>query len=65
MEINASAPLVSQEISTNNAQTGLDVLTRTVAKTERAEQTREPQSEAVRMDTAQQAGKGQNIDIKA
>lgn len=65
MEINASASIVSQEVSTNKAQAGLDVLTRTVAKTEQAEQTREPQSEAVRLDISQQTGKGQNVDIKA
>jgi hypothetical protein len=65
MEINAAASIASQEISVNKAQTGLDVLTRTVAKTEQAEQTKEPQSESVRMDIAQQTGKGQNIDIKA
>ncbi len=65
MEINASASIASQQIGTNKAQTGLDVLTRTVAKTEQAAQTREPQPEAVRSDIAQQTGKGQNIDIKA
>ncbi len=65
MEINAAASIAYQEIGTNKAQTGLDVLTRTVAKAEQAEPLQNPQQEATRVDITKETGKGQNIDIKA
>ena len=72
MQINPSSILANQEISTNKAQTGLDILTRTQAKSEQSEPLKQErsesagseQSEAMRIDVAQMTGKGQNIDIK-
>ena len=57
-----SSTAVGQATSVNKAQTGLDVLTRTVAK---AEQLEKPVDAAQRTEIALQTGKGQNIDIMA
>jgi len=65
MEINASTTIASQEIGNNKAQTGLDVLTRTLAKSGQVEQSQSSQTESMRVDIANETGKGQNIDIKA
>lgn len=65
MEINAATSIAQQEIATNKAQSGLDILTRTLAKSEQAEKPRDEQNESLRADIAQQTGKGQRIDIKA
>ena len=56
-----SSTVVGQEVAMNKAQAGLDVLTKTMAKTE--QQT--PDNGVQRAEVAQQTGKGQNIDIKA
>lgn len=60
MNVSVSQSIAAQEISTNKTQAGFDVLTKTLAKTEQAEQ-----GEQNRMEIAQQTGKGMNIDIKA
>jgi hypothetical protein len=60
MEI-ASSTTVGQEVATNKAQAGLDVLTKTMAKTEQ----QQPDNSLQRAQIAEQTGKGQNIDIKA
>ena len=65
MEINAATTIGNQEISTNRAQVGLDVLTRTLAKTEQAEKTRSPMHQGLKAEIAKQTGKGQHIDIRA
>lgn len=64
MEINAATTIANQEISTNKAQVGLDVLTRTLEKSEQSEKTTSPMHEGLKADIARQTGKGQNIDIK-
>jgi hypothetical protein len=65
MEINPVSTIASQEISNNKAQAGLDVLTRTIAKSSQVDQVNGPQSDSLRADIATLTGKGQNIDIKA
>ncbi len=60
MEI-ASSTTVGQEVATNKAQAGLDVLTKTMTKTEQ----QQPDNSLQRAQIAEQTGKGQNIDIKA
>jgi len=65
MEINAATTIANQEIGNNKAQTGLDVLTRTLDKTEQTAQSKAPQDDSLRLDMAKATGKGQNIDIKA
>ena len=65
MEINAATSIANQEISGNKAQVGLDVLTRTIAKTDQVEQAKGSQPESLGFEIAQHTGKGQNIDIKA
>lgn len=65
MEINAATTIANQEISNNKAQTGLDVLTRTIAKADQAEQAQQPQDDSTRVDIANQTGKGQNVDVTA
>ena len=56
-----SSTTVGQEVATNKAQAGLDVLTKTMAKTVQ----QQPDSSLQRAQIAEQTGKGQNIDIKA
>ena len=62
MEINASTTIANLEIGNNKAQTGLDVLTRTLTK---IDQGKAPLSDSPRVDVAKETGKGQHIDIKA
>ncbi len=65
MGLNIATTIANQEIVNNKAQTGLDVLTRTIEKSDQAAQTQKSQSETMRLDIARQTGKGQNIDVKA
>ena len=65
MGLNIATTIANQEIVNNKAQTGLDVLTRTIDKSDQAAQAQKPQSETMRLDIARQTGKGQNIDVKA
>ncbi len=60
MEVSGSVSIAAQEVSRNKTQTGFDVLTKTLAKTEQG-QTNEQQ----RLEIAEQTGKGLNIDVKA
>ena len=60
MEITSST-MAGQEMAVNKAQSGYDVLTKTLAKAEQ----QKPESAVPRAEIAQQTGKGQNIDIKA
>lgn len=64
MQINPANSIATQEIGNNKAQSGLDVLTRTLAKTEPSEQLMKPVEENTRADLLRDFGKGQNIDIK-
>ena len=64
MEINVATTIANQEISTNRAQVGLDVLTRTLEKSEQGEKVRSPMHEGLKAEIARQTGKGQQIDIK-
>ena len=56
-----SSTMAGQQISENQAQSGMAVLTKTMAKTEQ----QKPDNALQRTEIAQQTGKGQNIDIKA
>ena len=60
MEISGSMGIATQEMETNKSQAGLDVLTKTLTKTEQNRQT-----EQQRLEIAEQTGKGLHIDIKA
>ncbi|MDX2481391.1 MAG: hypothetical protein QNK24_13795 [Desulfuromusa sp.] len=60
MEVSGSTSIAAQAMSTNKTQSGFDVLTKTLEKTEQM-QTGEQQ----RLEIAEQTGKGQTIDIKA
>ena len=60
MDITTSTT-VGQEVALNKAQAGLDVLTRTMAKTEQ----QQPDNLSQRAQLAEHTGKGQNIDIIA
>jgi len=60
MEVSGPTSIAAQEISTNKVQAGFDVLTKTLQKTEQNEQ-----NSQLRMEIAEQTGKGLNIDIKA
>lgn len=52
--------IAAQEVATNKARAGFDVLTKALAKTGR-----NPQSEQQRASIAEQTGKGLRIEIKA
>ncbi len=60
MNVSGSMSVAAQAISTNKTQSGFDVLTKTLEKTEQM-QTGEQQ----RLQLAEQTGKGQHLDIKA
>jgi hypothetical protein len=60
MEISGSMNIAAQEMTTNKAQTGFDILTKSLEKTEQM-QTNEQQ----RLQLAEQTEKGLNLDIKA
>lgn len=64
MELNTATSIANQEISTNKAQVGHDVLTRTLEKSEQSEKVNSPIHERMKADIARQTGKGQLIDIK-
>ncbi|MDX2481848.1 MAG: hypothetical protein QNK24_16115 [Desulfuromusa sp.] len=60
MDVSGSTSIAAQAMSTNKTQSGFDVLTKTLEKTEQM-QTGEQQ----RMQIAEQTGKGLSIDVKA
>jgi hypothetical protein len=64
MQINTATSIAMQEMGNNKAQSGLDVLTRTLDKAEPGEQLMKPVEETSRADMLRDLGKGQNIDIK-
>lgn len=59
-EIGPTTVTVNQAIATNKAQAGLDVLTKTTEKTEQMEA-----NEQMRLEIAEQTGKGLNLDVTA
>lgn len=60
MEVSGSMDIAAQAMATNKTQTGFDVLTKTMEKTEQM-QTGEQQ----RLQIAEQTGKGLNLDVTA
>lgn len=60
MEVSGSTSIAAQAMSTNKTQSGFDVLTKTLEKTEQMKT-----DELQRLEIAEQTGKGQNIDVKA
>lgn len=60
MEIAGSLSMAAQEMATNKARAGYDVLTKSLEKTEQME-THDQQ----RLEIAEQTGKGINLDVKA
>lgn len=60
MDVSGSMGFAAQEMATNKAQAGFDVLTKSLEKTEQM-----LTSEQQRLEIAQQTGKGQNLDVKA
>ncbi len=60
MDISGSVSFVAQEIATNKTQTGFDVLTKTMEKTEQMQV-----GEAQKLEIAEHTGKGLNLDVKA
>lgn len=59
MDISGTMSFANQEMATNKTQTGFDVLTKTIEKTEQM-QTGEKQ----RLEIAEQTGKGLNLDVR-
>ncbi len=60
MEVSGSTNFAAQEMATNKAQSGFDVLTKTQEKTEQMRI-----NEQQRLEIAEQTGKGLNLDVKA
>ena len=60
MDISGNTSIAAQEMATNKTQTGYDVLTKSLEKTE---QTRI--NEQQRLEIAEQTGKGLHLDVKA
>lgn len=60
MDISGNTSLASQEMATNKAQTGYDVLTKSLDKTEQMRI-----NEQQRLEIAEQTGKGLNLDVRA
>lgn len=60
VDVSGSMSFATQAMSTNKTQSGFDVLTKTLEKTEQM-QTGERQ----RLEIAEQTGKGTRLDIKA
>ncbi|NOY14000.1 MAG: hypothetical protein GXP51_10145 [Deltaproteobacteria bacterium] len=60
MEISGAMGAAAQEMATNKAQSGFDVLTKTLQKTENNEVNEQQQTQI-----AEHTGKGLNINIKA
>lgn len=63
MEISGAMSPAAQEMAVNKTQAGYDVLTKTLQKTTQGAQTEE--NTQLRMEVAEQTGKGTKIDIKA
>ncbi|MCF6265914.1 MAG: hypothetical protein L3J57_05105 [Desulfuromusa sp.] len=59
VDVSGSMSFAAQAMSTNKTQSGFDVLTKTLEKTEQM-QTAEQQ----RLEIAEQTGKGLNLDVK-
>ncbi|MFO7765671.1 MAG: hypothetical protein R6V33_04505 [Pelovirga sp.] len=60
LEVGPTTSMVNQEVASNKAQAGLDVLTKTTEKTEQMEA-----NEQMRTEIAEQTGKGLNLDVTA
>lgn len=60
MEISGSTGFAAQEMATNKAQSGFDVLTKSLEKTEQMRV-----NEQQRLEIAEQTGKGLHLDVKA
>lgn len=60
MEISGSTSMAAQEMATNKTQTGFDVLTKSLEKTEQMRV-----DEQQRLEIAEQTGKGLHLDVKA
>ncbi|MEE4252880.1 MAG: hypothetical protein V2I50_02445 [Desulfuromusa sp.] len=60
MEVSGSMSIAAQAMSTNKTQSGFDVLTKTLEKTEQMQI-----DEQQRMQIAEQTGKGSRLDVKA
>ena len=60
MDISGNTSIATQEMATNKTQSGYDVLTKSLEKTE---QTRI--NEQQRLEIAEQTGKGLHLDVKA
>lgn len=60
LEVGPTTSMVGQEIANNRAQAGLDVLTKTSEKSEQMEE-----NEQLRLEIAEQTGKGLNLDVTA
>ncbi len=60
LEIGPTTVMVNQDIASNKAQAGFDVLTKTTEKTEQMEE-----NEQMRLEIAEQTGKGLNLDVTA
>lgn len=67
MDISGATSFAAQEVATNKVQTGFDVLTKTLQKSELTAASAEKKATVAdqRLEIAQQTGKGMNIDIKA
>lgn len=59
LDISGAAGLIQQENSAQRTQTGFDVLTRSGDKTEQT-----IVNEQLRMEIAEQTGKGLNLDVR-
>jgi len=60
VDVSGSMNFAAQAMSTNKTQSGFDILTKTLEKTEQM-QTAEQQ----RLQIAEQTGKGSRLDVKA
>ena len=60
MEVSGSMSFAAQAMSTNKTQSGFDVLTKTLEKTEQMQI-----DEQQRLQISEQTGKGQNLDVSA
>ena len=60
MESSGLTSILNQEVATNRSRTGFDVLTKTLEKTEQMQE-----NEQLRMQIAEQTGKGLHLDVTA
>jgi len=60
MDISGSMNFAAQEMATNKAQSGFDVLTKSLEKTEQMRA-----DEQQRLEIAEQTGKGLHLDVRA